>query len=906
MESTLSAVLEPHGRFILDWTTDVPTSPIPDAPSLQSPSQQLFVQHLADPWKAILSQALSEPPQGISPSTAYILLLGTAFLKAFSGCPEAEFARSRTQVPLVNEHASTLLAESPWMSGAEHLSREWLDAAWAAMQAALASLLEGWSGTVTEWLASGTRQWTTAGRICFHLVENRKGDTPFAFLATYLPESDLSGSAPGRLPRHLPLKTALQEYAANHSKLLALLSVVHRAADSSSFMRGLLDSGELFQPIGLSAKEAYTFLSEIPLYEKSGILCRMPDWWKKRAHVPTVQIRIGQNPVSRLGLNAMLDFHAKISVDGEPLTEQEIRALLLEAEGLALIKGRWVEIRHDQLKKTLEAYKHAEKLMRRNGITFAEALRFQLEHETKSNPDMPDHGVAEESEAGTFLTEVSHGTWLQDMLAHLRNPENLTPMETGSDFHARLRPYQQTGLNWLGTLQQLGLGACLADDMGLGKTVQVLALLNGLQSRSLENSTHFSALLVLPASLIGNWTAELERFTPSLTYTVLHASMGSRDSLCANPTLSITTYGMLSRMPALCEQDWDMLILDEAQSIKNPGTRQTRAAKAVPARFRLALTGTPLENRLGDLWSLFDFLNKGLLGSPKEFTAFSDRLSTHPSGYAPLKRMISPFVLRRMKTDKAIISDLPDKVEMKTYALLSERQAVLYKEVLEDIRRAINGAVSGIERKGLVLVAMMRFKQICNHPDHYLGQPTFRPGDSGKFERLREICEVIRDKRERVLVFTQFKEMTEPLRLYLAEIFGHDGQVLHGGVPVAKRRELVERFQGHEWVPFMVLSIKAGGVGLNLTAANHVIHFDRWWNPAVENQATDRAFRIGQQKNVMVHKFVTTGTLEEKIDRMIEDKRKLAQDIVPDMQEAWITELDNRQLLELFRLDETH
>lgn len=369
------------------------------------------------------------------------------------------------------------------------------------------------------------------------------------------------------------------------------------------------------------------------------------------------------------------------------------------------------------------------------------------------------------------------------------------------------------------------------------------------------------------------------------------------------PTLSITTYGMLSRLAYLAEREWDVLVLDEAQAVKNPGTRQTRAAKAIPARFRLALTGTPVENRLSDLWSLFDFLNKGLLGAPKEFERFTSNLSAHPEGFASLKRMISPFVLRRMKTDRSIIADLPDKVEVRTYAALSERQTILYGEVLEEIRTAITDAASGIERKGLVLSAILKFKQICNHPDQYLGQPTYRPEDSGKFARLREICETIRESRERVLVFTQFREMTEPLRRFLFELFGHDGLVLHGGVPVSRRRELVERFQAAEYVPFMVLSVKAGGVGLNLTAANHVIHFDRWWNPAVENQATDRAFRIGQQKNVMVHKFVTAGTLEEKIDRMIEDKQALARDIVPDAQESWITELDDRQLMDLFRLE---
>jgi non-specific serine/threonine protein kinase len=313
------------------------------------------------------------------------------------------------------------------------------------------------------------------------------------------------------------------------------------------------------------------------------------------------------------------------------------------------------------------------------------------------------------------------------------------------------------------------------------------------------------------------------------------------------------------------------------------------------------MTGTPVENKLADLWSLFDFLNKGLLGTAKEFTAFTKKLKETNDGYGRLKQVVSPFVLRRLKTDKSIITDLPEKIEMKTYSNLAKKQAALYASMVDELERKLE-TVEGMERKGLVLAALMKFKQLCNHPDHYLGQGCYAENESGKFERLREICEIIYEKRERVLVFTQFKEITLPLAAFLGTVFHHEGLVLHGGTPVAKRREIVERFQGREYLPFMVLSLKAGGVGLNLTAANHVIHFDRWWNPAVENQATDRVFRIGQQKNVVVHKFITTGTVEEKIDRMIEEKTKMALEILPESNEGWITEMDNKQLLEMFRL----
>jgi non-specific serine/threonine protein kinase len=313
------------------------------------------------------------------------------------------------------------------------------------------------------------------------------------------------------------------------------------------------------------------------------------------------------------------------------------------------------------------------------------------------------------------------------------------------------------------------------------------------------------------------------------------------------------------------------------------------------------MTGTPVENRLSDLWSLFDFLNPGLLGNAKEFSAFTKGLADKPNGYAGLRKVVSPFILRRLKTDKSIISDLPDKVEVKTWATMSKKQTVLYGEMVAGLKELIENT-EGIQRKGVILSALMKFKQLCNHPAQYLGQELFAETDSGKFARLREICEIIHEKREKVLVFTQFKEMTGPLSRFLATIFQRQGVVLHGSIPVGKRKELIEKFQGQEYVPYFVLSLKAGGVGLNLTAANHVIHFDRWWNPAVENQATDRAFRIGQKKNVMVHKFLTKGTVEEKIDEMLTAKSQLAGEVVAASGENWITEMSNDQLFALFSL----
>jgi len=346
---------------------------------------------------------------------------------------------------------------------------------------------------------------------------------------------------------------------------------------------------------------------------------------------------------------------------------------------------------------------------------------------------------------------------------------------------------------------------------------------------------------------------------------------------------------------------WKYVILDEAQAIKNPGTKQTKAVKKLIAANRIVMTGTPVENRLSDLWSIFDFINPGLLGSSQEFGRFAKNLNKDPEGYARLRRVISPYILRRLKTDKSVISDLPEKVEMKTWSYLGKKQAVLYQKLVDDLHRSMENA-EGIQRKGIILSSLMKFKQICNHPDQYLGTGSFDEKESGKFGRLREICETIYEKRERVLIFTQFREMTEPLASLLHTLFGQEGLILHGGTPVGRRKEIVARFQDEEYVPFMVLSLKAGGVGLNLTAANHVVHFDRWWNPAVENQATDRAFRIGQKKNVVVHKFITKGTVEEKIDQMIEGKVKLSHDVIQAGTEAWITEMNNDELMHMFTL----
>jgi non-specific serine/threonine protein kinase len=502
-------------------------------------------------------------------------------------------------------------------------------------------------------------------------------------------------------------------------------------------------------------------------------------------------------------------------------------------------------------------------------------------------------------EATRQWSQITAGPWLAETLKNLRDPSGHGCPRV--KLKARLRPYQEAGVHWLHLLTGLGLGACLADDMGLGKTVQVLALLLAHQGKG-------PSLLVAPASLLANWVAEIDRFAPDLRAQIVHPSSMSKEQMTNlfdfnEIDLVITSYGTLLRQPVFTTTDWKFLVLDEAQAIKNPKAKQTKAVKTIKATSRIALTGTPVENHLGDLWSIFDVINPGLLGSDKQFSRYAKTLAAREhNAFGPLRALVQPYILRRMKTDPSVISDLPDKTEVKAHCMLSRKQAALYAQTVEQLADALSAA-SGIERKGLVLATIMRLKQICNHPSQWLMDGGWDEADSGKWLRLREIAEVVAARQDKMLVFTQFRAVTAPLHDYLAEIFGRPGLVLHGNTPVKARGALVKAFQEDENVPFFILSLKAGGSGLTLTAASHVVHFDRWWNPAVENQATDRAFRIGQKRNVLVHKFVCAGTVEEKIDAMIEAKKFLSEEVLGGSAEINLTEMNDDDLLRLVALD---
>jgi superfamily II DNA or RNA helicase len=814
----------------------------------------------------------------------------------------ADAAVPAVAAPDAGERASLVLS-APMMPGAEYLTPEVLLALWQATEAACVDAVAGARTDLQTFLKRLNPAWNLVGRVHFNLAENRRDDAaPFAFMATYTTRLSAQAKA-----QHLPLGQALREYAgaANRERLLALLLPVQRAAEGCAWLKPMIDGGEIFHPLRWTPREASRFLGSVPALEAAGVVVRMPAAWRasRPAH-PVVTGVVGGRAPSALGLDGMLDFRMSVTLDGAALSDDEIRSLLSGTESLVLLRGQWVEVDRARMERAMRQFREAEELARRNGLSFAEAMRMLAGAVV----------TADAAEAASpDWAQVTAGPWLAETLRAMRAPDG-GGVDPGPALHGTLRPYQQAGVQWLHLLSSLGLGACLADDMGLGKTIQVLALLL-LERRRTKgaptgNTEGRPSLLVAPASLLANWSAEIETFAPELRTLIVHPSaMTSAQVKAFSPAqtagldLAITSYGALLRIPALAAAEWRFAILDEAQAIKNPGAKQTRAAKALKAQARIALTGTPVENHLGDLWSIFDFVNPGLLGSAKQFSRYAKGLADRTENpYGPLRELVRPYILRRMKTDKAIITDLPDKTEVKALCGLTRKQAALYEQAVRELETALE-ATDGIARKGLVLAMLMRFKQICNHPSQWLGDGVWAEEDSGKLARLREIAEVVAARQEKMLVFTQFREMTAPLAGFLGGVFGRSGLVLHGDTAVRGRRELVRRFQEDEAVPFFVLSLKAGGSGLTLTAASHVVHFDRWWNPAVENQATDRAFRIGQKRNVLVHKLLCRGTVEEKIDRLIDSKRGLSDELLAAGGEINLTELKDAELLQLVALD---
>jgi non-specific serine/threonine protein kinase len=824
----------------------------------------------------------SEVTTALPPLWAFWRDFAARFVTALTATPEDGEIAVAAPDALALE---TLCLDAPPMMGAEYLAPETFGMLWAEIEAAVKTELSASGGSLLDFLKSKYPAWNLVGRVHFNLAENRKDEEcPFAFLATYTSRLSAHGVA-----QHLPLSQALAEFSGGKKKtqLLSLLLPVQKAADSCPWLAEMVNDGDIYHPLRWDVEEAVRFLKDVPHLQGAGIVVRMPKTWAAdRPARPKVSATVGTKNPSLLGMDALLDFRMEVTLDGQPLTPAEIQSLLAASAGLQWIRGQWVELDHDRLSHLIACFRGIEDAAA-EGLPFDQAMRLlagaALDDAVPADPDW---------------SEVVAGDWLAEMLQGLRSPEGLAAVTPGPALKASLRPYQQAGVRWLHLLTRMRLGACLADDMGLGKTIQVLALLLTLQRTR-------PSLLVAPASLLANWQQEAERFTPSLRCLIAHPSTMTSEELRALDAerltgidLVITSYGTLMRLPNLLAMRWHLAIADEAQALKNPSAKQTQAVKQLQAEARIALTGTPVENRLSDLWSIFDFTHPGLLGSQKAFAGLTKKM-TH---YGPLRALVKPYILRRLKSDKRIIDDLPDKTEMTAWCALSPVQTALYQHAVKELAARLETA-EGIERKGLVLAFLMRFKQICNHPSQWLGDGAWKAGDSGKFGRLAEIAEIIAAKQEKMLIFTQFREITAPLAAFLGNIFGREGLVLHGGTPVGKRRELVKRFQGDEQCPFFVLSLKAGGTGLNLTAASHVIHFDRWWNPAVENQATDRAWRIGQHRNVLVHKLVCRGSIEERIDDLIRSKQQLAEDVLEGGAEINLTEMSDAELLDLVRLD---
>ncbi|MET8369870.1 DEAD/DEAH box helicase [Micromonospora profundi] len=645
------------------------------------------------------------------------------------------------------------------------------------------------------------------------------------------------------------------------------------------------------EAMDLDVDGAHRFLSEgAPVLHAAGFGVLLPSWWQRPSARLGARLRARSRTApgtvagteAGVGLDALVDYRWEVALGDQPLSADELAALAELKTPLVRLRGRWVELDPGRLAAGLRLLRSAGEL------TVADLLRL---------------GLADGDDTGALpVLEVTADGPLGDLLAGAVE-RRLTPLDPPPGFVGTLRPYQRRGLAWLAFLRSLGLGGVLADDMGLGKTVQLLALLAG------DPPDAGPTLLVCPMSLVGNWQREAAKFTPGLRVHVHHGAERVRGpeftAAAHGADLVLTTYSVAARDAVdLAGIDWHRVVVDEAQAIKNASTRQAEAVRALPARQRVAVTGTPVENRLADLWSIMQFANPGLLGPAATFRKrFAEPIERNGDAEAAerLRRITGPFVLRRLKTDSSIISDLPEKLEMEVLCNLTAEQAALYQVVVDDMLARIESS-DGIERRGLVLATMTRLKQVCNHPAQLLRDGSPLDGRSGKLARLTEILEEVLAAGERALLFTQYAEFGAMLRGHLSARFGREVLFLHGGVGKAERDAMVQRFQSAEGPPLFVLSLKAGGTGLTLTAANHVVHVDRWWNPAVEDQATDRAFRIGQRRRVQVRKFVCAGTVEEKVAAMIADKRALAQRVV-GTGEQWITELSTGQLRELFALE---
>jgi SNF2 family DNA or RNA helicase len=731
---------------------------------------------------------------------------------------------------------------------------------------------------------------STPFRLCFRIEEPSDGNDKWYIRYLLQANDDPSLLIPAEKiwkgKDTLPLKD--EDFNFDEYLLLSLGQASRICPNIEKSLRTSAPSGYKLDPMG-----AYEFLTQKALIlEQSGFGVMLPAWWTHkgtklrltaRANVKTPEMQ----SVSGLSLDQIVQFDWEVALGGEKLSFEELQRLAKFKAPLIKVRGQWVLLNPEEIQTAIQFWKKKAS----EQTTLREIVRMALGGR-KTPGNIP-------------VEEILASGWIADLLKELDGRIPFHELSQPQDFYGTLRPYQVRGYSWLSFLRKWGLGACLADDMGLGKTIQTLALIQ----KDREAGERRPVLLICPTSVVNNWQKEASRFTPELPVMVHHGIERIKGEAFKTEAMEhaivISSYALLNRdFETFKDLHWVGVVLDEAQNIKNPETKQAKAARTIHADYRIALTGTPVENNVGDLWSIMEFLNSGFLGTQGEFKNrffIPIQAARDPEASERLKRLTGPFILRRLKSDKAIIADLPEKMEMKAFCTLTKEQASLYEAVVKETMETLD-ETEGIQRKGLVLATLLKLKQVCNHPAHFLGDNSPIPGRSGKLIRLTEIAEEIMEVGDHSLIFTQFSEMGTILQRYLQETFGREVLFLYGGTPKKQRDRMVERFQTHDDGPFFfILSLKAGGTGLNLTRANHVIHFDRWWNPAVENQATDRAFRIGQTKNVEVHKFICAGTLEEKIDEMIERKKEVAERVI-GTGEAWLTELSTAELKNLFSL----
>jgi SNF2 family DNA or RNA helicase len=763
---------------------------------------------------------------------------------------------------------------------------------------------------VREWQRPVAAQAATPFRLCFRLEEPEEGDDMSGGVTTtrastsqgrwqvrYLLQAadDPSLIVPAaQVWNAKGRQTALLKRGAFKPREYMLSALGQAAKVSPQVERSLKAAA----PGGyeLDATGAHEFLQEQAwMLEQAGFGVMLPAWWTRKGTKLKLTARaVVESPKfqggGRLSLEEIVKFDWEVALGNERLSLAELEMLARLKSPLVRVRGQWVELSADEIQAALNFWKR--------GANGKARVRDLVQMALGGNAGVP---------GGIAFAGVEAMGWIGDLLAQLEDGKGYEEAPVPEGFAGTLRPYQVRGYSWLSFLRGWGLGACLADDMGLGKTPQTLAL---IQSEWQANGRR-PTLVVCPMSVVGNWQKEAARFTPDLPVMVHHGLTRVKWKAfkreAERSALVLSSYALLHRdFEFLKEVEWSGVVLDEAQNIKNPQTRQAQAARALPSGYRVALTGTPVENNVGDLWSLMEFLNPGFLGTLAQFKRdffLPIQANDDEDAARKLKRLTGPFILRRLKTDKTIIADLPEKQEMKVFCTLTKEQASLYAAVVEEASKELDGT-EGIQRKGVVLATLSKLKQVCNHPAQFLGDNSAIQGRSGKLARLTEMLEEVLATGERALVFTQFAEMGALIQRHLQETFGREVLFLHGAVPKKQRDLMVSRFQSEDGGPrVFLLSLKAGGTGLNLTAANHVFHFDRWWNPAVENQATDRAFRIGQRRNVQMHKFLCAGTLEEKIDEMIQHKQELAERIV-GAGEGWLTELSTAALKELFTLRE--